>query len=146
MHARGSAKMISRGGKPYLERFYLLALGHFKVFAHVFHQDDPDPRHCHPFAWGRLILRGSYREHYHDGTSAVFGPGHVVWYRDARVLHRVELLTPTVATIFWHWREWRVWGFMHPGGWQQTPIGAQDLRESTGRVFPRKLGPPPSEA
>lgn len=146
-HARGTGKMIVRGGLDYLERIYLLALRGFASFFHVFHQDDPDPLHDHPWAWGRIIVWGEYREHYHDGTWQDCGPGHVVWYRDARTLHRVELLTETVATIFWHWKRWRTWGFMHSDGvWRPTPEEAQDGRVMVGWLFPRKLGPAPREA
>ena len=143
MHGRGSAKLVVREGAPYLERFYLLTVGSFSAFGHIFHMDDPDPLHEHPWPWGRIILRGRYREHYHDGTCEDFGPGHIVWHRHELVLHRVELLTPWVATIFWHWKRRRTWGFMHPGGWEQTPEEAQDGRESRGWIFPRKIGEAP---
>lgn len=145
MHARGSAKMVMRGGVDYLERRYLLALGRLRVFLHRFWLNDPDPLHDHPWAWGRLILRGRYREHYIDGTFADCGPGHLVLYRDARVFHRVELLTPTCTTIFWHWGRYRHWGFMMPEGWRPTPAESSDARPMRGVIFPRKAGPPPTE-
>lgn len=145
MHARGSAKMVTRGGERYLERRYLLAVRDFKMFLHTFWLSDPDPPHDHPWAWGRIILAGRYREWYHDGTYADCGPGHVVWHRDARVLHRVELLTPSVTTLFWHWGRWRKWGFLADGRWRQTPEEGADARPMVGVVFPRKLGPPPEE-
>ena len=166
MYERGSAKMIKRDGRDYLERLYLLALrsrpgtqrpgvSHpradrrrlrsFKVFDHLFHMDDPDPLHDHPWDWGRVIVNGAYREHYIDGTSKVFEAGHVLWHRQAEVFHRVELLTPTVHTIFWHWQRRRTWGFMLPDGWAATPEEGQDGREMTGVFLPRKLGPVPGE-
>ena len=145
MHARGSAKMITRGGQRYLERRYLLALGSLHAFLHTFWMDDPDPLHDHRWSWGRIVLRGGYREHYVDGTFADCGPGHVVLYRDGRVLHRVELLTESCTTIFWHWRGFRRWGFMTASGWRETPPEARDARPMHGIVFPRKAGPPPQE-
>lgn len=146
MHARGSAKMVTRGGARYLERRYLLAIQALHVFLHTFWQDDPDPLHDHRWAWGRVILRGAYREHYIDGTFVDCGPGHVVLYRDARVLHRVELLTESCTTIFWHWAPFRAWGFMTADGWRETPAEARDGRPLRGVIFPRKIGAAPTEA
>ena len=158
MFGRGSAKMVYRDGKPYLERHYLLAIGNgrlrnsflfrkrkLKVFFHTFWMSDPDPLHDHPWDWGRVIVRGSYREFYLDGTFRDFGPGHVVWRRNAECLHRVELLTSSVCTIFWHWRRRRTWGFLHPEGWRPTPDEGQDGRPLVGTLFPRKIGPAPKE-
>lgn len=140
---RGSGRMIRRDGGPYLERHYLLRLGaRFTAFLHCFWRDDPDPLHCHPWPWGRIILHGRYREHYHDGTHSDFGPGHVVWRRQALVLHRVELLTDRVWTVFWHWRACRGpkgWGFMHPEGWKPArETGDAELRRMRGFIFPWK--------
>ena len=146
MHERGSAKMVIREGRDYLERRYLLRLGHaFAAFLHTFWMSDPDPLHDHPWPWGRLILRGRYREYYLDGTFKDFGPGHIVWRRDAMALHRVELLTESVTTIFWHWERCRVWGFLLDGEWRPTPEEGQDGRPWSGIIFPRKLGPVPKE-
>ena len=150
MHARGSAKMVSRNGLAYLERRYLWRFKGLPFFPeagflHTFWMDDPDPPHDHPWAWGRIILSGSYREWYHDGTYTDCGPGHIVWRRDALSLHRVELLSDRVTTIFWHWRRERVWGFLHGNGWRQTSPGAQDGRSFIGHIFPRKIGPAPTE-
>jgi len=160
LEARGSAKMITRGGDPYLWRAYLLALGggrergpsrigKFKTFYHTFYQDDPDPFHDHPWDWGRIIVRGTYREFRRDYQgnvwSAVCRPGHVVWRRPAECLHRVVLLTPTVSTIFWHWKRRRTWGFLHDDGWRPTPDEGQDGRPLRGVILPRKIGAPPTE-
>lgn len=158
MLRRGSFKNITRGGQNYLDRYYLLALGggrlrprfllkrvKLKVFLHTFWADDPDPPHDHPWAWGRIILRGRYREHYHDGTFVECGPGHVVWRRSARELHRVELLTDRVTTLFWHWGRKRTWGFLTSQGWHPTPDGSQDGRPLVGTFFPRKIGREPKE-
>lgn len=151
MHARDSAKMVKREDQDFLERRYLWALAWTKRLPergllHTFWMDDPDPLHDHPWDWGRVIVQGSYREHYIDGTFADCEPGHVVWRRQAQVLHRVELLTPSVTTIFWHWRRSRVWGFLHSDGWRPTPDEAQDGRKTVGWIFPRKIGEAPKEA
>jgi len=145
MHARGSAKMVTRAGRRYLERRYLVAVRNFAAFLHTFWMDDPDPLHDHPWWWGRIILSGRYREHYIDGTFQDCGPGHVVWLRDPRTLHRVELLTESCTTIFWRWRRVRPWGFLEPTGWRPTTDKDSDGRPYRGIVFPRKVGAPPKE-
>lgn len=145
MHRRGSAKMVFRQGEQYLERRYLLHIRSLTIFLHTFWMDDPDPLHDHPWPFGRIIVWGRYREHYHDGTFQDFGPGHVVWNRESKVLHRVELLTDDVWTIFWHWKRDRTWGFLYPEGWRATSDDGQDGRPLKGWFLPRKVGEPPKE-
>lgn len=153
LEERGSAKMITRGGDAYLWRAYLLALEGQRLprrtLYHTFYQDDPDPFHDHPWDWGRIIVRGVYREWRSDYQgniwSTVCGPGHIVWRRPAECLHRVELLTPTVSTTFWHWERRRTWGFVYAGGWRPAPDEGQDGRPLVGHIFPRKIGPAPKE-
>lgn len=146
MFDRGSSKMIIRNGMAYLERRYLLKIRDFSVFLHTFYQDDPDPPHDHPWPFGRVIICGRYREHYHDGTYADFGPGHIVWRRSARELHRVELIDRVpVTTIFWHWKRRRTWGFLHAHGWRATSESGQDGRPTKDMFFPRKFGIDPEE-
>ena len=153
---RGSAKMVTRDGLDYLWRVYLLARtsakGVERVLFHVFHMDDPDPLHNHPWWWGRIILWGRYREHYLDGTYADCGPRHIVWMREAKEAHRVELLSDKVYTIFFHGARTNVWGFYRPyrsayGGkcWAFKPAtdDAQDGREIVGTFLPRKIGEAP---
>ena len=142
---RGSAKLIMRDGGLYLHRRYLMRLWRFATFLHTFWMDDPDPLHDHPWPWGRIILSGRYRETYLDGTSKMFGPGHIVWNRNAETLHRVELQGEPVTTIFWHWKRQRQWGFLHDNGWRATPDDGMDGRPLKGFIFPRKQGPPPAE-
>ncbi len=150
MHGRDSAKMIERDGKKYLERFYLWYFRNFgnrapgEGFLHMFWMDDPDPLHDHPFDWGRIILWGRYREHYKDGTWTDCGPGHIVWRRGAEEPHRVELLSPYVVTLFWHWPRWRAWGFYHKNGWREVKEG-RDGRPKVGCILPRKVGNAPKE-
>ena len=145
---RGSAKMVTRlGGRDYLWRVYLLALRHGpieRVMWHTFYRDDPDPLHNHPWDWGRIIVRGWYREHSPD-SYVDCGPGHIVWRRPATSFHRVELITPTVSTIFWHGPRYNTWGFNHPDGFRPAPDQGQDGRPLVGTILPRKLGPPPEE-
>lgn len=144
--------MIKRDGARYLERRYLWALPTgFNIlpeagFWHTFWQSDPDPLHDHRWHWGRIIISGRYREWHHDGTFTDCGPGHVVWFKAARELHRVELLTESATTIFWHWKAFRTWGFMRADGlWRSTPDEGQDGRPKKGWLFPKKIGAPPKE-
>ena len=145
MFTRGTSKVVLRDRKLYLHRRYLMRLRGFRLFLHTFWMDDPDPLHDHPWPWGRIILRGTYREYHLDGTSRLFGPGHIVWCRDAKTVHRVELQGGAVTTIFWHWKRQRVWGFVHDDGWRATPDEGMDGRPLKGFIFPRKQGPPPEE-
>ena len=52
--------------------------------------------HDHPWVNVSVVLSGRYREHFHDGTSVVRKPGHIV-FRGARTLHRIELLSEAGA-------------------------------------------------
>lgn len=106
-------------GQPdYLRRWWLLPKNRWlNVYLHWFGRSDDD-RACHDHPWINMsiVLSGSYREHYHDGTSKVRKAGHVV-FRGAHTLHRLELLTPSVRTIFITGPKVRVWGFMSNDGW-----------------------------
>ncbi len=97
-------------GVPYLTRYYLLGgprygvrkLFPWNVYLHCFHTSDEPVPHNHPWVWAKsLILRGAYLEH-----RGVRFPKHVVytkgrWNRLAReTFHWVELITPTVWTLF----------------------------------------------
>jgi hypothetical protein len=135
---RGSYKKIVRNKQDYLERYYLLLLRPvFGLFYHIFHSDDPDKLHTHPWPWGRLIVKGHYREHYADGTYRDFGPGHIVLYRHPTMYHRIEILTPQVHTLFWRFQHWGEWGFLQDTGWRSTrETGEADLRGMRGVLFP----------
>lgn len=152
LEARGHAKMVTRQQADYLWRLYLWRWPELRKrdwpeagFLHTFYMDDPDPLHCHPWDWGRIILRGEYIEHRDGGAWSRCGPGHVVRRRPAESLHRVELLTPSVTTVFWHWQRRRTWGFQYPDGWRPAPPEGQDGRPWRGRILPRKVGPAPVE-
>ena len=137
MERRGSHRSVRRQAAEYMERYYLAAVRNFKVFLHVFLASDLDEPHCHPWHFGRLILWGSYREWYHDGTYNDFGPGSLLLWRDAKVLHKVELLTPTAGTLFWHWRRHRNWGFLEACGWVEHPRQEGFVPSRAIKLFPR---------
>lgn len=105
--------------RDYLRRWWIWPRNRWaNAYLHVFHRsDDARAVHDHPWFNVSIILRGRYREHFHDGTSKVRKPGHVV-FRSARALHRLELLTPAVTTIFLTGPRVRTWGFQTPDkGW-----------------------------
>lgn len=156
MRRRGSHRSISRDGTPYMERYFLLRLGRFALFLHHFKDSDLDDVHDHPWAWARLIIKGSYREHHHDGTFTDCSRGDFVW-RSARELHWVEL-NPAgfgqqeVWTLFLHGERSRVWGFIDQGKWAphhssrraQGANASKPAGTTTGWIFPRYPSTPPS--
>ncbi len=162
MHDRKSWRDISRHGKPYLERAFIVSKSAYNdaTFLHVFRDSDLDGLHDHPWPWERLILKGSYWEEHHDGTRDLCGPGHYV-SRSARELHRVEVEDGPVWTIFRHGPRERRWGFLDPrrpvsvpmpkleepetineldiwaAFWEAVP--RRDRPPKTGWLFPRQL-------
>ena len=101
----------------YLERWWLIPRNRFlNVYYHEFGASDGGDVHDHPWVNVSVVLSGRYREHFHDGTSVVRKPGHVV-FRGARTLHRIELLSERVRTLFLTGPRARAWGFMTPQGW-----------------------------
>ncbi len=139
MEQRGSHRSISRDGTPYMERYFLLRLGPFALFLHRFIDSDLDDVHCHPWAWVRLIIKGEYLEHHHDGR-VTYCPRWSFVARGARELHWVELLDGgEVWTLFVHGRRTRSWGFMDQGKWTPHDSGRRGKPEgeTRGWIFPR---------
>lgn len=106
------------GKPPYLRRWWFCRTKLFSAYLHRFgSSDDARAVHDHPAANLSIVLAGRYREHFHDGTYKDRGPGSIV-FRQARLLHRLELLTPTVTTLFFFGPRTREWGFMtQDDGW-----------------------------
>jgi hypothetical protein len=103
----------------YLKRWYLIPRNRFlNVYFHRFEESDGQDVHDHPWWNVSIVLRGRYREHYHDGTSKIRRPGSIV-VRHPLVLHRLEILTPRVNTLFLTGPRLRVWGFLTRAGWVQ---------------------------
>lgn len=107
----------------YLRRWYILRrrneLG--CIYLHHFQRSDSDRAlHDHPWPWTTIILQGSYREHTLNGME-IRHPGDVI-SRQAEDLHRIELLTPEVWTLFLTGAVERQWGFRLPDGtWLDAP-------------------------
>lgn len=115
----------------YLQRWWIWPRNRWcNAYWHEFSaSDDARAVHDHPWFNMSIILRGSYREHFHDGTSKVRTAGCIV-FRQARALHRLELLTPTVTTLFLTGPKVRDWGFQTPDrGWVHHSQWQAYLRE-----------------
>jgi hypothetical protein len=107
-----------KGEPDYMRRWWLWPRNRwFNAYLHrLGSSDDARAYHDHPWFNVSIILRGSYREHFHDGTSKVRKPGHIV-FRSARTLHRLEIIEPA-TTLFLTGPRVRVWGFQTPDeGW-----------------------------
>ena len=103
---------------PYLERFYLFRTKPFAIFIHKFWSGDSDIYlHQHPWAFGNIILCGSYDEVMLDGLF-IRKPGYFRLKRNANEYHRILLAPGTegkVWTLFWRWRKSNRWGFLVNG-------------------------------
>lgn len=112
--------LVAHDGRPYMER-YMVRAG---TRIHHFVESDPgSDLHDHPWSFTSLILAGAYREH--------LPTGHVdrrvgdVIHHDAHDLHRVELLTADVWTLFVHDEASRRWGFATVAGWIRWDLHPQ---------------------
>lgn len=122
-HKQPPHRIIGPAASPaerdYLHRWHLLRdqEGQGNIYLHRFHRSDDDRAlHDHPWPWTTVVLAGSYREHTETGAFDRV-PGTVV-SRTATELHRVELLSDTVWTLFLTGPKQREWGFMVPDvGW-----------------------------
>lgn len=114
-------EIYRRSGQPYLTRYYV-----FKkpvpwlpsIYIHQFHSSDEDPElHNHPWKSSvSFILKGAYMEHYRKGDTVFrrsLTPGNLNWIK-SDTFHRVDLITPTVWTLFVSGRKIDSWGFWSP--------------------------------
>lgn len=105
-------------GGDYLFRWHLVPRNRFlNVYLHKFQRSDDDRAlHDHPWWSVSILLRGSYREHFKDGSKlrlpvSVFG-------RRAVTAHRIEVVDGPVWTLFITGPRVRDWGFHCPRGWR----------------------------
>ncbi len=144
MKARGSWKVISRDGDPYMERYYLLRVGPYALFLHRFWRSDPDGVHDHPWNFWRLIVRGYYHEQSLDGILRRYNAGNLM-FSQAERMHAVRIaddMRGEVWTLFFHGKRWRAWGFItNPETGSQwisaRQMGEHDPRPMRGWLFPR---------
>ena len=120
-HAIEPDIIIGAGAAPgepdYLRRWYVLRHRDQEgcIYLHRFGRSDTERAlHDHPWPWTTILLEGAYREHTPEGTF-LRERGAVV-SRAATDLHRVELVTETVWTLFITGKAERDWGFSLPDG------------------------------
>lgn len=104
-------------GQDYLFRWYLLPKNdYFNIYLHCFGRSDDDRAlHDHPWNSVSILLKGSYVEHFKD-RYWIRRPGQI-FGRRATTAHRIELITPTVWSLFITTKKVREWGFHCPKGW-----------------------------
>jgi hypothetical protein len=110
-------RVISDGGVPYLERYYLGTRFGIRCYLHRFVGSDPDRGlHDHPWSWaGSIVLAGFYQEQRDGGTRTI---RRFNWLRGS-TFHRVLLpeSMSEVWTLFFHRAQnTKSWGFRPPGG------------------------------
>lgn len=138
MKRRGSWRMIKRDNEDYLERYMIFRCGFLNIYLHCLWQNDEDDPHCHPwwnFSW---IFRGSYIEHFLDGTFAIRKKGDFV-FREARSFHRLEIpegVAPGETwSLFITLKKVRGWGFLTSKGWVKASDYCEEEVEIYGRDF-----------
>lgn len=116
-------RLIKPGGKPYLERYHVLALGQWRVYLHRFHAPDGQGHHDHPFGWSLAIpLCGGYMEERVAHLDPYLGP----CIRKRRMspgrpniiragdFHRIAMVKPGTWTLFIHGPRAKDWGHLCP--------------------------------
>jgi hypothetical protein len=114
--------VLDRERKPYLQRWYIIPRNDVcNVYLHRFLGSDEDRAlHDHRGDNRSWLLDGEYLEHLEDGSSTTRFTGEVV-ERKATDLHRVELVSGPVLSLFFIGPIIRDWGFRCPQGfvpWQ----------------------------
>lgn len=116
---RGSGRLITRQGVPYLQRYYLFRSKYFGIMLHQFWSSDPDDPHSHPWANVSMVLRGGYHEHFLDGSHFIRNPLSFV-LRSAGEFHRIEVPEGSEGSawsLFFRFKRTRSWGFLTKNGW-----------------------------
>lgn len=127
-------KIIHRNGDKYLTRYYIFRKPTWwmpSLYIHCFHRGDEDMSidgnyvlHQHPWYLSfSLILSGSYVEERlvsNKVINKVFNPGNINIIA-ANCFHRVDILTPSVWTLFVSGSKTQDWGFLDPKTNKYTP-------------------------
>ena len=130
-------RVISDGGVPYLERYYLGTWVGVRCYLHRFVGSDPDRGlHDHPWSWaGSIVLAGFYQEQ-RDGS--VRNVQRFNWLRGS-TFHRVLLPESVneVWTFFFHRAQnTKSWGFRAPDA-ESVRIASGDNRRDWWLDAPR---------
>lgn len=152
------ARLISRDGTPYLERYHLASLGPITAYLHRFVSGDGDTEvHDHPWRAVSICLAGGYTEermrHLDPRAGWVSRAVRVTpWKPNAlglRSFHRIQCAEPDTWTLFIHGRRVKGWGFLSrprlsgvvyhqpfpasdPQWWHDAPLGRDVEREPMG--------------
>jgi hypothetical protein len=127
----------------YLRRWWLVPKNKwFNVFLHEFRSSDEDRSlHDHPWWSISILLSGSYLEHVPTNydkwveennreISIIKRDSSFPVYRSVKSIHRIEIITPTVWTLFITGPSVREWGFHCPWGWRHH----NEFLDSTGKT------------
>ena len=112
---------------PYLLRWHVIPRNPlFNIYLHLFlRSDDPRALHDHPWANISWLMLGTYTEHVlANGKPAtrIRYAGDVVIRPSGRSLHRIELHSGSVWTLFITGPRYRKWGFQCPQGWVRNDL------------------------
>lgn len=130
--ADGVKPDVTIGGKeaPYLQRWWLGrtpqagdtlsqytdVLSGPNAYLHCLRLSDPSiHKHDHPWDSASLLLEGEYIEEMF-GLTRISVPGDVT-YRDAEDVHRIQVATQEVWSLFVTLPKRREWGFLTRSGW-----------------------------
>jgi len=111
-------RLISRDGRPYLERYYLGRIGPVTAYLHRFvGRDGDEETHDHPWRAVSIVLAGGYTE-----ERARLNGDQPPLIRLRRVrrgnalalhsLHRIAETAPDTWTLFLHGPHRKRWGFV----------------------------------
>jgi hypothetical protein len=138
--------LVSRDGRPYLDRLRLVQTPLFGVYLHRIHQPDTDrDPHDHPWPFLSLVLSGAYTERVWAGKGHRRDDLHSLEFRRRRgSLHRMSVKRAHMITevdgLLWtlvvtgpRVRDWGFWTDMGLVSWREylggDITGAQGLSE-----------------
>ena len=111
-------RLISRDGRPYLERYYLGRIGPVTAYLHRFvGRDGDEETHDHPWRAASLVLAGGYREErarLNGAARPQIRLRRVRWANALALhsLHRIAETEPDAWTLFVHGPRRKGWGFV----------------------------------
>lgn len=152
--ARLPARLITIGGKPYLERYHVMSLpGGREVYLHRFVSSDGERHvHDHPFRGIAVILVGGYLEDRLVHLNAKTGGQALRVVRRSplginfiglRTFHRIALTDRNTWTLFVRGKRRKGWGMLDPvegGGVLYMPMNSHDQPWYKGAPLGAEVG------
>lgn len=129
--------VIGKQDNPMMERWRLLQTPWFGVYIHFIYREDMDPvPHDHPWVFWRMVLRGSYFEHYlTDPASGTVKHRTIERFRPSRFpthhAHRIVAVAGDTVSVVVVGRKRRSWGFWGPVE-NQVPREWVDYQDALG--------------